>query len=258
MWVPLLVLAWIAALLSCARLCRVSAAADRPETVPAQGRALSLYETAYLCGGPDRVAEVALVSMARRRRVLVAHTGWATVVDPDPHDPVEESLIERLGGPGGQSSVARVRAALAAAEPVRRIGEQLAAVGLAVPPALRDSVTAALDQVRRATLIVLGTGVAAEAVAAGDGADTGSVAAWFLLPLVLSLGCMAIAHVEVRPLARWASPAGLRLVRTSSPLTPAPGDESTGLTAFAHLGPSTLPEPHLRAALGGDPSPLRG
>lgn len=83
-WVLLLLLAWVAAGTTCTRLCLASvrAAAVVDETDRFQGRGLTLYEAAFLSGGPARVADLTLVSMARQRRLLLAHTGWATVVDP--------------------------------------------------------------------------------------------------------------------------------------------------------------------------------
>ena len=76
-WVLLLLLAWVAAGTTCTRLCLASvraAAVVDDETDRFQGRGLTLYEAAFLSGGPARVAELTLVSMARQRRLLLAHT----------------------------------------------------------------------------------------------------------------------------------------------------------------------------------------
>ncbi len=87
-WVLLLVLAWGTAGAACARLCPAAvraAAVGRdpdPDRHPRNGHDLTLYEAAFLSGGPGRVAELTLVSMARQRRLLLAHTGWATVAEP--------------------------------------------------------------------------------------------------------------------------------------------------------------------------------
>ncbi|WP_037803124.1 TIGR04222 domain-containing membrane protein, partial [Streptomyces resistomycificus] len=70
---------------------------------------------AFLSGGPRRVADLTLVSMARQRRLLLAHTGWATVVDPRGRDDVERSVIGAIG-PEGQSRIAPVRATAAATD----------------------------------------------------------------------------------------------------------------------------------------------
>ncbi|HEY3481396.1 MAG TPA: TIGR04222 domain-containing membrane protein, partial [Streptomyces sp.] len=133
----LLLVACVAAVVSSARLCLAAvAAAALPEGAagaPAGGRpGLGLYETAFLAGGPRRVTDTALVSLAGERRVLLAHTGWVTVVDPEGRDDLERSLIAATG-PGGQAQVAAVRVALAAEGPVHALGDRLADAGLAVP-----------------------------------------------------------------------------------------------------------------------------
>ncbi|NED12455.1 TIGR04222 domain-containing membrane protein, partial [Streptomyces sp. SID9124] len=107
----LLLVAWGAAGSSCVRLCL--AGARRPVRAPRDsGRQLTLYEAAFLAGGPHRVADLALVSMHLRRRLLLAHTGWATVVDPEGRDEVERTVIRAIG-PEGQSPIAPVRASAA-------------------------------------------------------------------------------------------------------------------------------------------------
>ncbi|NEB79494.1 TIGR04222 domain-containing membrane protein, partial [Streptomyces sp. SID14478] len=118
LWVLFLVLACAAAALSCARLCLAAVRAADGERAAGdrhRGRELSLYETAFLSGGPVRVADVTLVSMARSRRLLLAHTGWATVVDPVGEDDMERALIGAIG-PEGQSRIAPLRAAAAAGD----------------------------------------------------------------------------------------------------------------------------------------------
>lgn len=82
-WVLLLLLAWVAAGTSCTRLCLAAVRAAAVDANAARGHALTLYEAAFLAGGPKRVADLTLVAMARQRRLLLAHTGWATVVDPN-------------------------------------------------------------------------------------------------------------------------------------------------------------------------------
>ncbi|MEU1125419.1 TIGR04222 domain-containing membrane protein, partial [Streptomyces sp. NPDC005899] len=129
LWVLLLLVAWGAAALTCIRLCLVTAgAALRPaDTAEAHTpRELSLYETAFLAGGPHRVADLALISMHLRRRLLLAHTGWATVVDPEGRDEVERTVIRAIG-PEGQSRIAPLRAAAAAADAVRVLADRLVA-----------------------------------------------------------------------------------------------------------------------------------
>ncbi|MFC0599068.1 TIGR04222 domain-containing membrane protein [Streptomyces palmae] len=263
LWLLFLLVAWGAAILSCARLCvaAISAAdgAELPGAPP--GRSLDLYETAFLAGGPQRVSDLTLVSMHRQRRLLLAHTGWVTVVDPEGRDDLERSLISAIG-PEGQSPVPPVRAALGSGDAVRALGDRLVAAGLAVPARARTGVADAVRQVRAAlALVLLSALVALVMVPPAGGAAT--VLPWFALPLLLTAGSLAIARAEVHPYTRWASPAGQQVLgRITVPPRPprsADGagrraDDSTALTALAVHGTSALPEPELRAALrGGTP-----
>jgi uncharacterized protein (TIGR04222 family) len=242
-WLLFLLVACAAAVASCARLCASAVTAARePEGAGAGRRGLSLYEVAFLSGGPRRVGDLALVTMGRQRRLLLAHTGWVTVVDPDGRDELERSVIAAIG-PCGQSPVSPVRAALDSAAPVRALADRLVAAGLAVPAAARTNVAAAVRQVRAAVGLVLLMGAAALLVVE-PGSGRGRVVAWFALPLLLTLGCLAIARVEMHPYTRWASPAGQRLLGRIE----TPGADSEILTALALHGASALPDPALRAA----------
>ncbi|WP_371663235.1 TIGR04222 domain-containing membrane protein [Streptomyces sp. NBC_00280] len=254
-WSFLLLLAWIAAGTACIRLClaAVQAAAVDPDAGPGgRGRDLTLYEAAFLSGGPARVADLTLVSMARQRRLLLAHTGWATVVDPSGRDEMERSVIGAIG-PEGQSRITPVRTAAAGTEAVRRLADRLVAAGLAVPDGARRGIAFAVRQVRAAALAVVALGAVA-LLAPGRGAvPRDLVALWFALPLVLTLSCLAIARIEIHPYSRWASPAGQRLLTTltrrtrASALHTATDDERTYLTSVAVLGVRAV-DADLRAA----------
>lgn len=242
MWILFLLVACAAAVASSARLCRAAVAAaelpgDPPAVAPREG--LGLYEAAFLAGGPRRVTETALVSLAAERRVLLAHTGWVTVVDPEGRDAVERSLIDAIG-PQGQARVAVVRQAPAATEAIRELGDRLAGAGLAVPAAAREEVAAGLRQVRAAVVLVVL--LAAATTALGGAEDTGQALVWFTLPLLLACGCWLIARVEIPPGTRWASPAGQDALRAVSA-------DATPLLVLATRGPAALTDPALRAAL---------
>ncbi|KUN04870.1 hypothetical protein AQI95_18500 [Streptomyces yokosukanensis] len=258
-WVLLLLLAWAFAGTACARLClsAVRAAAldtDATTVAPVPEHELTLYEAAFLSGGPARVADVTLVSMARQRRLLLAHTGWATVVDPRGRDEIEQSVIGAIG-PEGQSRIAPVRARAAGAEAVRRLADRLEHAGLAVPDGAGATVGAAVRQVRAAALAVAALGLTALLLPAQTGTPRLLIGLWFALPLTLSLSCLAIARFEVHPYARWASPAGQRLLRA---LARRPtGDERSFLTSVAVRGIRAIGEPQLRAAFTHRDQPWR-
>ncbi|MFE7835043.1 TIGR04222 domain-containing membrane protein [Streptomyces sp. NPDC057474] len=250
LWVLFLLLAWTAAGVSCTRLCLTSmraAAADADVHADHAHHChrLTLYEAAFLSGGPARVADLTLVSMARQRRILLAHTGWATVVDPDGRDEMERSVIGAIG-PGGQSRIAPVRRTAAATEPVRRLSDRLVAAGLAVPDAARTDVSDAVTQVRGAALGVCGLGALALMLPSqGFQEQRLLVSLWFALPLVLTLSCLVIAHVEGPPCTRWASPEGLRVLEA---VAGRGGGDLADLVSVAVWGVGAVESPELRAA----------
>ncbi|MGW1048534.1 TIGR04222 domain-containing membrane protein [Streptomyces sp. NPDC002521] len=256
-WVLLLLLAWAFAGTACTRLCLTAVRAAALDTTAAttdRDHDLTLYEAAFLSGGPSRVADVTLVSMARQRRLLLAHTGWATVVDPRGHDEIEQSVIGAIG-PEGQSRIAPVRARAAGAEPVRRLADGLVDAGLAVSEDAGTTVGAAVRHVRAAALAVAVLGVTALLLPIQTGTPRLLVALWFALPLTLSLSCLAIARFEVHPYSRWASPAGQQLLGA---LVRRPaGDERSFLTSVAVRGIRAIGEPRLRAAFTHRDQPWR-
>ncbi|WP_340375153.1 TIGR04222 domain-containing membrane protein [Streptomyces sp. SS7] len=256
-WVLLLLLAWAAAGTACTRLCLAAvraAAVDTTDAGAGRGHDLTLYEAAFLSGGPGRVADLTMVSMARQRRLLLARTGWATVVDPRGRDEMERSVIGAIG-PGGQSRIAPARAGAASAAAVRGLADRLVGAGLALPDGARTTVEAGVRQVRLAAGFVPVVGAVALLMPVpsdGTGMPRGLIALWFALPLALTLSCLAIARVEVPPYARWASPAGQRLLGTLARRTGArdgaADDDRSYLTSVAVLGIRAVDEPDLRAA----------
>ncbi|MFI9599466.1 TIGR04222 domain-containing membrane protein [Streptomyces sp. NPDC052043] len=246
-WVLLLLLAWAFAGTACTRLCLASVRAAAVDGDAGQERDLTLYEAAFLSGGPARVADLTLVSMARQRRLLLAHTGWATVVDPRGRDEMERSVIGAIG-PEGQSRIAPVRTAAATADAVRGLADRLVSAGLAVPDGDGSTIAAGVRRVRVATLAVLALGTTALLLPGPTGMPRELIALWFALPLTLTLSCLAIARFEVHPYSRWASPAGQRLLGALTRRVNGTGDERTYLASVAVRGIGAVGEPNLRAA----------
>ncbi|MEV0175569.1 TIGR04222 domain-containing membrane protein [Streptomyces sp. NPDC050803] len=245
-WVLLLLLAWAAAGTACTRLCLAAVHAAAADVKAARRHDLTLYEAAFLSGGPGRVADLTLVSMARQRRLLLAHTGWATVVDPRGRDEMERSVLGAIG-PEGQSRIAPVRSAAAAAEAVGSLADRLVRAGLAVPAGARSGIATAVRQVQLAAAAVLVLGGAALLVPGAADMPRHLVALWFGLPFALTLSCLAIARIEVHPYSRWASPAGQRLLDTLARHA-GDADDRTYLTTVAVRGVRAIGEPDLRAA----------
>ncbi|MFD3511551.1 TIGR04222 domain-containing membrane protein [Streptomyces sp. NPDC058657] len=257
-WVPLLLCTWVAALATCVRLCVAAAAAATAEKGAADGPpprgGLTLPEAAFLCGGPSRVAELTLVSLHARRRVLLAHTGWTSVAVPHGDDDLERAAIAAAGREG-QCRTHVVRDALAGSEAVRALADRLVGAGLAMPADARHAVTGAVAALRVAGGVVLTLGLFAALVLPLETAERGRVALWFSLPLLLVVGALAIARMEVHPYTRWATDAGLRLVRGLPDVTGTDGSR-TGpdqalLAAVAVSGTAAIPDLGLRAALAG-------
>ncbi|MFC5724393.1 TIGR04222 domain-containing membrane protein [Streptomyces gamaensis] len=262
MWVLFLLAAWAAALLACGRLCLAASAAARPAdrdgaAGPGGPYVPTLYETAFLAGGPGRVTDLALVVMERQQRLLLARTGWATVVDPLGRDELERSLISAIG-PGGQAPVPEVRSAHAGTDAVAALDGRLTEAGLAVPAPRRAAVLLAVRQVRGACAVVLLTGAAA-ALAVPPASGWQEAAAWFSLPLLMTVTCLGFARIETPPYTRWASPAGQDVLRRAAAGPPCAAPDA--LTALAVHGRRALPDADLRAALapgprgGGGPGP---
>jgi hypothetical protein len=65
------------------------------------GRALRLYEAAYLCGGPRRVALTAVVTMHQDGRIKISPARHRVVVIRDEaSDPVERAVLDAAPWPG--------------------------------------------------------------------------------------------------------------------------------------------------------------
>ncbi|MGW6916707.1 TIGR04222 domain-containing membrane protein [Kitasatospora sp. NPDC054939] len=255
MWLLFLIPACTAAVLSCIRLVRVTTTADllagTDAPRPREAVGIGLYETAYLAGGPERVVDLALVLMASRGRLHLAHTGWTTVVDPQGRSRLERAVVATVG-PEGQCRTADLRRAMAAHPTVLEIGSRLALAGLATPAVVRRSSLHAVRQVRHALLLSLGLLAAALATGRLTGGDALAALAWFSLPLILTAGTLLMARIDVHPYTRWASPIGqevLQAVRPPHQHGIADDEERELLTAVAMVGPSALPDPRLRAAL---------
>ncbi|SCF91250.1 TIGR04222 domain-containing membrane protein [Streptomyces sp. Ncost-T10-10d] len=257
LWLLFLLVAWGAAAISCIGLCIVAArtgllhdaSADSARKGP-DGPELTLYETAFLAGGPHRVVDLALVTMHLRRRLLLAHTGWATVVDPEGRDEMERAVIRAIG-PRGRSPIPPVRRAAAAAETVRALADRLVTAGLAVPGGAGTDIAAAVRAVRGAALLVVAMGAAALLTPGHERGTDGPVVpllVWFGLPLALTLGCLIIARMEIHPYSCWASPAGQRLLAANE--IPAAAKNHGLLAAIAVRGVRAVDDPALRSALG--------
>ncbi len=258
MWLLFLVPACVVAVASCLRLIRTAATADALAGLdceePTEAVGIGLYETAYLAGGPERVVDLALVLMAGRGRLHLAHTGFTTVVDPQGRSRLERALIGAIG-PDGQCRTAELRETLTGHPTVLEIGGRLTLAGLATPVTVRESTVLAVRQVRQALLLSVLLMIAALSLNEPRQGSTPAALAWFSLPLILTTGTLLMARVDVHPYTRWATPAGqdvlqaVRLPRQATGQDGPAGAEKRLLTAVAITGTDALPDARLRAAL---------
>ena len=126
------------------------------------GRVLSLYEVAYLCGGPGRVALTAVVTMHQDGRVKISPARHRVVITRDEAShPVERAVLDAAPWPGMGlrfvlDEVADSAAVHSAEDQLRRRGllgkhSHLTATGRGLRDELRDEIPEGLR------IAVLGT-----------------------------------------------------------------------------------------------------
>ncbi|MFD6418825.1 TIGR04222 domain-containing membrane protein [Streptomyces sp. NPDC060194] len=246
LWSLPLALAWIATASACFRLCAAAVAASRsvPEEA-VRGRALTLPEAAYLSGGPHRVADLALASLAGRGRLLLAHTGWATVVVPE--DPADDDVARAAltaVGAGGQAHTPVVRSLTAASPAVAALADRLLAEGLALPSHGRAGAFGAVRSLRRALAGTFLLGLAVELLV-HDPEQAPLLLGWVALPFFAGLFALGTARFEMFPYTRWATPLGERLLEDFT--------ARDDLGAIALRGVAAAGDPALRTALAAAP-----
>ncbi|MFC5029537.1 TIGR04222 domain-containing membrane protein [Streptomyces sp. So13.3] len=90
-------------------------------------------ETAFLAGGPGRVADTVIAAMHADGRIAVDASGQLTVLRPVASNPVETALLEACGAEWG-GGLRQVRTAVLTGSPVQSIGDRLARRGLFFQP----------------------------------------------------------------------------------------------------------------------------
>ncbi|MDF9816261.1 uncharacterized protein (TIGR04222 family) [Streptomyces sp. SPB162] len=90
-------------------------------------------ETAFLAGGPGRVADTVIAAMHGDGRITVTTPGQLTVIRPVAQNPVEVALLEACGAEWG-GGLRQVRTAVLIGPAVQSIGDRLARRGLFFQP----------------------------------------------------------------------------------------------------------------------------
>ncbi|PBC77340.1 uncharacterized protein (TIGR04222 family) [Streptomyces sp. TLI_235] len=173
------------------------------------GRGLELLETAFLAGGPTRVAVTALIRMQQEGRVIVSRSGTVTVTDPQPRDAVEAALIE-AAGPGRQQDAHVLRLAVARSAAVQEIGDRLAERGLMRRPDRHRALVRARIVFGLALLATVALGVFAMVDWAGRSFEDRYTGAPPVLPFAILLIVGVIFLVATRPDKGRVTPAGRR------------------------------------------------
>ncbi|WP_328620155.1 TIGR04222 domain-containing membrane protein [Streptomyces sp. NBC_00354] len=171
--------------------------------------ALGLHEAAYLDGGPQRVAEVALTALHLAGMLPVnadGRVGAGVREQPPPADPVQVDALRRAAG-SPASRVDRLGELVAASPATAAVGTDLAARGLAVAPGSRERATRtqAAQQVLLALAVPATVAACAVDSATGKGNGLGPFLAFAALGAVTGL-----ATLFAGPVPGHATAAGRR------------------------------------------------
>lgn len=101
----------------------------RSAVVEEGGRALDVYDFAFLAGGAQRVADSAVIGLSERGLIVVRVSRVRAVGEEVPQHPVERAVIAACPR-GGSVAALAVHAALQRSPEVEEIGRRLAAWGL--------------------------------------------------------------------------------------------------------------------------------
>ncbi|WP_370415463.1 TIGR04222 domain-containing membrane protein [Streptomyces fradiae] len=91
------------------------------------------YETAFLNGGPARVADTAITALHADGRLMVGGPGIVQVLRPTAYDPVERAVLQELSS-ALTAALGPLRFAVMRHPAVQEIGDGLAARGLILQP----------------------------------------------------------------------------------------------------------------------------
>lgn len=120
---------------------RTQFALSRARSVAARGRdGLSVYEAAFLAGGPRRVINTALVSLVAQGGVRVSSEGLVTPVKGfrvTKSVPVERALYRHVRSGGGPHTTAELRHQTVRDHAMRRLATPLWRQGFLMSPAVR-------------------------------------------------------------------------------------------------------------------------
>ncbi|MEU3463310.1 TIGR04222 domain-containing membrane protein [Streptomyces sp. NPDC006733] len=212
-------------------------------------------ETAFLSGGPGRVADTVIAAMHGDGRIAVTPPGRLTVIRPVAQNPVEVALLEAVGAEW-DGGLRQVRTAVLTGPSVQSIGDRLARRGLFFQPAVhsRWQRVSTLYKTVWFLLLFLSLAEVMPHLVVGSGLPLVlRVLPGLLLGLLVLLLCSA-------PRGR-LTPAGRRVLnelrlrhRPPHPRRPVPGT-SDPMVLFALAGAATLQDDMLRGELAQSSQP---
>jgi uncharacterized protein (TIGR04222 family) len=169
----------------------------------------TVYELAYLAGGPRRVVDTALAVMGREDRASIATDGMveAVTVAPQNH-PIEHAVAAAAESSGGTAPVNRIHMDVGRSAAMTELADRLTRQRLLLPPTANRLPRAVRALLLMVTLAVLGVAIIALVTEAWWPAAVAVVGACW--------GVLVIARSR-RPLANPLTDAGRRvLARTYS------------------------------------------
>ncbi|MFD5095774.1 TIGR04222 domain-containing membrane protein [Amycolatopsis thailandensis] len=91
----------------------------------------TVYELAYLAGGPDRVVDTAIAALVDRGTLRVSSSKQLQLAGPEPADPIERA-VAKGAKPGYNATTRGMRDRLRMSGPMQALGKDLEARGLVV------------------------------------------------------------------------------------------------------------------------------
>ncbi|WP_409493285.1 TIGR04222 domain-containing membrane protein [Amycolatopsis sp. cmx-11-12] len=91
----------------------------------------TVYELAYLAGGPDRVVDTAIAALVNRGTLRVSSLRKLQLAGPEPADPIEKA-VAKAARPGHNSTTRGIRDRLRMSGPMQALAKDLEARGLVV------------------------------------------------------------------------------------------------------------------------------
>ncbi|MBE3011515.1 TIGR04222 domain-containing membrane protein [Microbispora sp. NEAU-D428] len=243
----------------------------RATAVPGgSGLDLDAYELAFLAGGPPRVVNTALASLAVREYVRVARGGRVTAVADAPAtsaDPVEQAMLDLATRPGG-ASAAEVRRRAGDGSAVAALKERLIAQGYLLPDGSLEGARRLNARLRALAVLAFAAATVTLVLIVFTGTVASGAASWAafaiaaisdVYALIASVtyaaslrGRLSHAGEEALRQARERHPRGVLAHGTAGVPGPSGAAGVAAGTAIALYGLGELADPHLAGQIAAE------